>query len=239
MHTRVLFLVLFLIFALAVILGPASADYLNDSWLRERSEKYLTGEDRTVPVGENLRFMLKRLLPDSVSVDPDNITVGVRPPLQIPRSLEAVSDSVDSENGVVMRKQEIPGLRLERYHFIPIEDYSRERLGESLLSTWRDNKSRMVNWSDSEKKSGGAADLDFALPVGKRFEQLVGGKTRLDINGSQTITFSGKSEYDEGQIETSLTKNSSFPSLSMKQEPQFSIRGQVGDRITVDIKQES
>ncbi len=238
MRKHVLFSFFFLIFASGILFGPASAQYLNDSWLNDRSEELLSGEDRTVPAGDLLRLSIKRLLPDSASVDPDNLTVGLRLPEKMPRPLIAVTDSVDSEEKVVVRTREVPGLRMEYYHFIPLPDYARETLDESLLNSWRDNTRRMALWEAGEKR-GGAADLNFALPVGKRFEQLVGGKTRLDINGSQTITFSGKSEYDEGQIETSLTKNSSFPSLSMKQEPQFSIRGQVGDRITVDIKQES
>ncbi len=80
MYKRGLFLFLFFIVALAGFLRSALAQYLNDSWVRERSEKYLSGEDRTVPVGDDLRFMLKRLLPDSVTVDPNNMTVGLRPP---------------------------------------------------------------------------------------------------------------------------------------------------------------
>lgn len=222
---------------MGLLLAPASAEYLNDSWLRDRSEKYLEGEDQTIPAGDDLRFTAKRLFPDSIAIDTDHLTIGLRPPSLIPKSSFTVIDSVDSGRFRIVRRKEIPGLLVEKYYFIPFEEYSRENLEKSLVSNWRDNKSRVNKWVAGEK-DGGITDLDFALPVGKRFEKFMGGKTRLDINGSQTITFSGKSEYDEGQIETSLSKNTSFPSLSMKQEPQFSIRGSVGDRITVDIKQE-
>lgn len=239
MRKHVLFSLISLIFASGIVFGPASAQYLNDSWLNDRSEEYLSGEDRTVPAGDQLRLTIKRVMPDSASVDPDHLTIGLRPPVKVPKPLITFTDSVDSGEKVVVRTREIPGLRVEHYYFIPLPEYAGETLEKSLLDNWRNNTGRMTNWQSGDQKSGGVASLDFALPVGKRFEQLVGGKTRLDINGSQTITFSGKSEYDEGQIETSLTKNSSFPSLSMKQEPQFSIRGQVGDRISVDIKQES
>lgn len=221
-----------------LIVFPAFADYLNDSRIREKSDQYLSGETLTIPHGDNLLFMMKRFLPDSAAVDSENLTVGVRPSITVPPPRFSVTDSVDSEHFRVVRQYEIHGLEVENYHFIPLDEYAKDNLERSLLSTWRDNKSRMSSWT-AEKKGGGITDLDFAIPVGKRFEQLVGGKTRLDINGSQTITFAGKSEYDAGRIETSLTKNSAFPSLSMKQEPQFTIRGMVGDRITVDIKQES
>ncbi len=229
--------VLFIITGVLLVL-PAFADYLNDTRIRERSERWLEGEDYSVPHGDNLLFMMKRYMADSIKVDTDHITVGVRPPVRVPPPLYTSSDSVDSANLRVLRQNEIKGFQVRDYQFIPIEDYMRENLEKSLLTTWRNNNGRMASWT-ADKKSGGVTDLDFAIPVGKRFERFVGGKTRLDINGSQTITFSGKSEYDEGQIETSLTKNSAFPSLSMKQEPQFSIRGMVGERITVDIKQES
>lgn len=228
---------LFFCFCILFVL-PAFAEYLNDTRLREKSDKYLSGETLTIPHGDNLLYTLKRLFPDSTGVDPENLTIGVRPNLLIPPPQFTVTDSVDSEHFRVLRQREIRGLEVEKYHYIPLDEYAKDNLFKSLLSTWRDNKGRMTNWT-AEKKSGGITDLDFAIPVGKRFEQFVGGKTRLDINGSQTITFAGKSEYDEGRVETSLTKNSAFPSLSMKQEPQFTIRGMVGDRITVDIKQES
>jgi hypothetical protein len=229
--------VLFSCVSLLMVL-PAFAQYLNDTRLHDKSDGFLSGETQSIPHGDNLLFSMKRYLPDSTAVDPENITVGVHPNIKVPPPRFTVVDSVDSENLRVLRTLERGGSQAEEYHFIPLEEYTRENLDKSLLSTWRDNKARMTGWTPSEK-GGGIADLDFAIPVGKRFEQLVGGKTRLDINGSQTITFSGKSEYDEGRVETSLTKNSSFPSLSMKQEPQFTIRGMVGDRITVDIKQES
>ncbi len=222
---------------LGLFLVPASAEYLNDSWLKEKSEKILSGESYAIPVGEDFRFMLKRMFPDSTGVDPDNLTIGLRSPSPLPRTFYTEVDSVDSENLRVVRRNELPGLQVEHYHFIPFEEYARKNLDLSLLSNWRNNSARMTNWVGGEK-GGGISDLDFALPVGKRLEKIMGGKTRLDINGSQTITFSGTSDYYEGKISTSLTKNSSFPSLSMKQEPQFSIRGSVGERITVDIKQD-
>ena len=74
--------------------------------------------------------------------------------------------------------------------------------------------------------------------MGSTFARFVGGDTRLIIDGSQRIEFTGSSQWTEGQIETAASRNSSFPSLTMKQEPRFKIRGQVGDRITVDIQQD-
>lgn len=222
---------------LGIFLVPASAEYLNDTWLKEKSDKILSGESYAIPAGEDLRFKMKRLFPDSLGIDPDNLTIGIRPQYALPHTFYTQVDSVDSENRQVIRRNELRGLQVEHYYSIPFDEYAKKNLDLSLLTGWRNNTTRISGWVAGEK-SGGITDLDFALPVGKRFEKIMGGKTRLDINGSQTITFSGKSEYDEGVVSSSITKNSSFPSLTMKQEPQFSIRGSVGERITVDIKQD-
>lgn len=236
MGRHVLFLLAGCLVLLGILLIPAAAeDYTNDSWIQKKSDKYLSGESYTVPAGDDLLYLLKKNASDSLDVR--DITIGVRPKVKIPPTASVVKDSIDSQNSRAVRQTLIPGLKVEKYYFIPFSEYARKNLEESLFATWRNNAQRMAGWT-AEKKSGGLSDLDFSLPVGRRFEQLLGGKTRLDINGSQTITFSGRSEYDKGQISTSVSKNSTFPSLTMKQEPQFSIRGMVGDHIEIDIKQD-
>ncbi|MFA6471216.1 MAG: cell surface protein SprA [Candidatus Latescibacterota bacterium] len=237
MSKYVLFLLAGCFILLGILLIPAAAeDYTNDTWIQKKSDKYLSGESYSVPVGDEYLYLFGKGAQDSLDID--NVTVGIRPRTKIPLTATVVKDSIDSQNSRAVRQTLIPGLQVEKYYFIPFSEYAKKNLDASLESTWSNNSQRMTEWS-SEKKSGGITDLDFSLPVGKRFEQLLGGKTRLNINGSQTITFSGKSEYDEGEISTSVSKNSSFPSLTMKQEPQFSIQGMVGDRIEIDIKQDS
>jgi hypothetical protein len=236
MGKYVLFLLAGCLFLLGIFFLPAAAqDFFNETWIQKKSDTFISGKSYSVPVGDDFLYLLKKGSSDSL--DSNDITVGIRYPNQIPFSPSAVKDSVDSQNSRVVRQTLIPGLKVEKYYFIPFDEYSQKNLDNSLDSAWQNNTQRMANWS-SEKKSGGMTDLDFSLPVGKRFEQLIGGKTRLNINGSQTITFSGRSEYDEGEISTSVSRNSTFPSLTMKQEPQFSIQGMVGDRIEIDIKQD-
>ncbi|MCE5248906.1 cell surface protein SprA [bacterium] len=225
--------------ALTVFLAvTVSAEYFNGTWLERKSESYVNGEDYDIRPDEELIRFMKESAPEEA--DLSHYTIGIRPPDKFPRPLSTVKDSLEINESRVMRKTQIPGIRIEKYYFIPLESFKAESMENKFDTLWQKNDSRISKWSsEGSTKGTSVSDLKFALPVGGRFEKFVGGQTRLDINGSQKITFSGRSEWTEGQIETSASKNSSFPALTMKQEPRFSIRGNVGERVTVDIQQDA
>ncbi|MFC1607195.1 cell surface protein SprA [Candidatus Latescibacterota bacterium] len=239
MYKYVYFVVHIFVFCCAGLPSQIHAQFINTERIRDKVDLRLEGEDYDIKPDEYYIETFQEFS-DQESI-PDLFTVGIRPPKKFPQPLTAVTDSIDINNAKVRRKTEIPGIRVEKYYFMPLEDYKQERFKVQRETLWGKNDTRMRKWGGDSTKDEGTnlSDLQFALPVGQRFESIVGGKTRLDISGRQKITFSGKSEWTEGQIETSVSKNSSFPSLTMKQEPQFSISGNVGDRITIDVKQDS
>ena len=213
---------------------PAGAEYFDIRWY-----------DRVLKARSKVIFPDKPLLPGTIDTEDAGkegggrlVPFGLPSPPMIKKPVKTVTDSIDIANNRVRRINSIPGLRVENYYFISFDDFFREHIENTNSLLWeKERKKRMNEWT--VERTGGVSDLDFVLPVGKRFEGLIGGKTNVRIDGQQRIEFSGKSEYDEGVIETATTKNTSFPSLTMKQEPRFSIQGNVGDRITVDIKQDT
>jgi len=236
---RYVFSAVLLSLALTVLVPlTVSAQYFNSGHLDRKAEAYVNGDDYEMQVDESLLDLIKSMsLEDLDDSDILPVTVGIRPPTEFPKPLSTVTDSLEVQHSRIRRTTEIPGIRLEKYQFISLEDYVAKSLEDRQDAIWGKNTSRMSKWG-SQEGGGGITDLDFALPVGERFQEIMGGRTSLNIDGSQKITFSGKSEWTEGQIETSASKNSSFPALTMKQEPQFNIRGNVGERITVDIQQD-
>lgn len=209
----------------------AFADFFNQSLLRERTEYNLQHREEVyVTSGDSLI---------AYPAAPDR-RIMLHPPRDWAQPEISYSDTIKYEQGQVKRMREIEGLRVEPYRIIPLDEYIQENFESNFERRWADNTRRKAAWEDTESSTGGggAADLDFSLPVGRTFARFVGGDTRLIIDGSQRIEFTGTSEWTEGQIETAAARNSSFPSLTMKQEPRFKIRGQVGDRISVDIQQD-
>jgi len=224
-----------LIFCIVISLVPSGlvlAGYLNNTWFEQKLKA--ERDNYFIKTGKNPG---EKATPEQS--DNETPAFRIRPPEDIIKSIITTTDSIDVENARVRRQYEIPGLRVEKYYFMPIEDYVTDKFNKKTDTLWKaEVKKRMKDWAKRED-SGGVTDLDFVIPVGQRFESLMGGKTNIKIDGSQRIEFSGKSEFNEGVIETATTKNSTFPSLTMKQEPKFSIRGNIGDRISVDIKQDS
>ncbi|MFC1541080.1 cell surface protein SprA [Candidatus Latescibacterota bacterium] len=232
MYRYVLFFIICILIILESFSGWVSADFFDSSWYEKRLERE-----------RNSKFNIagESLFGENYQAQSDSIVAFSRilPPKRILRPLTATVDSVDFESSRVRKLTEIPGLKVEKYYFVPLNDYIQENLDKNRDIIWLDSvKNQMKTWT-SDKKAEGITDLNFVIPVGSGFENFVGGSTNINIDGSERIEFSGKSEFDEGVIETATSKNSTFPSLTMKQEPKFTIRGNIGDRITVDIKQDS
>ena len=61
----------------------------------------------------------------------------------------------------------------------------------------------------------------------------------LALNGSRTIIISGKSEWTDGEVQTSFGRSSKFPSLGIEQESDFTVEGKVGELINIRIDQDT
>jgi hypothetical protein len=217
---------------LALLAGfPASAQVFNDDLVRSRADSLLSHSFTPVPDPAD-RFGPPEFPPR------DAYFPGFKPPKDYLKPRYTYEDSIDVTTGRIKRFRDIRGLRVEPYAFPTVDEYMKNRLSDNYYNLWGDNTSRMREWTDDSVSGGGLADLDFVVPGSKALERFIGGETRININGSMRVTFSGRSEWTEGQVETSVSKNSSFPSLTMKQEPRFQIKGTIADRITVDIKQD-
>jgi len=212
-------------------------DFFNDSLLRGKTRTLTTPPVPALPApGERLETYNERRLSD----DHTELSFpGLQPKKNYLEPPVSYSDSININTLRINKMREIMGLRREPYFVAPVDSYIERMLRDEFTKSWKGDKKRMGGWSEASKESqkGGITDLEFVIPGSKTLERFVGGETRINIDGREKITFSGRSEWTEGQIETSVSKNSSFPSLTMKQEPSFRINGDVG-RIHVDIKQD-
>ncbi len=73
----------------------------------------------------------------------------------------------------------------------------------------------------------------------RRFDKIFGeGGANLKITGYRRITFSGRSQWQDG-AESDLFRQSKFPSLNMEQISRFDITGTIGSKITVSVSQDN
>jgi hypothetical protein len=215
----------------ALVTVSFGEDFFNDQWYNQRRETEARDTRQTI---DGRRIGEPRTEEGAVP----GPYVNLYPSGHIVKATVTITDSVDVEKGVVRHRREIPGIEIERYYYIPIDEFILKNLEFNRNRVWnKEREKRMKEWQATEK--GGLTNLDLVIPVGKRFERLVGGTANINIDGSQRIEFSGRSEYDEGVIATATNTNNKFPSLTMKQEPKFTIRGNIGERLKIDIKQDT
>ncbi|HUT63366.1 MAG TPA: hypothetical protein VMZ04_05350, partial [Anaerolineae bacterium] len=227
MDKYIFFTIICLISAL-FIASYALADYFDSTLLLQNSKHIIFNNIYDIPtVADSLN------LPDKTSSG--YFSNSIPPRKDISKPDVTFTDSIKIEQNYVKRMREVKGLKTDVFSLVSLNTYLEKNLKKSFNAQWQNNSNRIGKWTGTKK--GSISDLDLVLPS-QALARFLGGQTRLNIDGSQKITFSGRSEWTEGQIETSISKNSSFPSLTMKQEPQFRIQGIIADRITVDIKQD-
>lgn len=111
-------------------------------------------------------------------------------------------------------------------------DYKMHALKNSSMQSL---VSRSINDARRGNKRQGLS-IGVALP--KRFDQFFGeGGGNLRVSGYRRITFSGRSQWTDGQSE--LFRPSKFPSLNMEQVYRFDITGTIGSKISVKVSEDS
>jgi hypothetical protein len=118
------------------------------------------------------------------------------------------------------------------------DSYRRWLLDCQSRRLWRDSYSAQAKKTG---KGGGGSLLQFQIPfeVPRLAKSIMGeGGAGLKVTGYRKISFSGNSQWDD-QTSIATRKQSRFPSLNMEQQSSFTIGGNIGSKIFVDVNQDS
>jgi len=129
-----------------------------------------------------------------------------------------------------------PAISMNRDEYLGLEYvHQRRRLWHQHLR--QQFRSSAVRQLRQEKRR---FQWSVPFPESRTLRRIIGeeGPT-LSLNGSRTITISGKSEWTEGEVQTAAGRPSKFPSLSMDQESKFTVEGRVGELINIRINQDT
>ena len=80
--------------------------------------------------------------------------------------------------------------------------------------------------------------IEIPLPKSKALSSIIGEKGKLDVGGSEKITFGGRQTFVSGE-EYQTTGQSYFPELEMKQELKVNLDGSVGEKLHILIDHDS
>ncbi|UCC78725.1 MAG: cell surface protein SprA [Candidatus Zixiibacteriota bacterium] len=145
-----------------------------------------------------------------------------------------------SENGRYIIFQDYYGVdKLSSFQIIGLKNYIDHRVSVVFAESW---KKDLKGELGKEGKEGGEAAVQIDIPwePPKLVQSIIGeGKSNIRVSGMRSISFSGRSEWEDGLENTGTFKQSKFPTLQMEQKSRFKVTGTIGSKITVEVDQDS
>jgi len=152
-----------------------------------------------------------------------------------------ISVSVDPITGVVRESYQEQGVDLREPLVARDLDYNGVMTRRTTRRLWQDKfrNSRSIPLN-ATRAQGGLFRLELPVRLPKAVRSIVGeGAPNLEVTGSETITLSGKSDWNakQSQYSSELKRPGAFPSFEMKQDLNVNLTGSIGDKIKVDVDQ--
>ncbi len=113
------------------------------------------------------------------------------------------------------------------------------RKKDAFVESWKyDLKTQLGKAAKDGDK--GAVQIDIPWEPPRLISGIIGeGRSNIKVTGTRSITFSGKSQWEDGLVNTGTFKQSKFPVLQMEQKSRFKVTGTIGSKITVEVDQDS
>lgn len=125
---------------------------------------------------------------------------------------------------------------------VEMDDYLALEYRDEQRQIWRKLVRRDFRSTALAQRRRKGSRFEWTVPFSapKPLQRFIGDEgPSLRLNGSRTIIISGKSEWTDGQVQTSYGRPSKFPSLAIDQESKFTVEGKVGELINVRINQDT
>jgi hypothetical protein len=147
-------------------------------------------------------------------------------------------DVVDPERGLVTVRQTVAGADVAPEWMATLAACARAAGAASARIAWRE----AIRKKQAEAARAHAADvLSIELPVDfpDAVARAIGQGARLNLSGSERITFSGTSTILEGGPQFESGDPGLFPDLDIKQQLRLNLDGTIGEKIHVLVNHDS
>ncbi|RPJ49301.1 MAG: hypothetical protein EHM19_00615, partial [Candidatus Latescibacterota bacterium] len=144
---------------------------------------------------------------------------------------------VDLRRNLVIVERTREGLPLVHPWVASMDDYLAEIQGAGtrldLIKSGRAVQSRAV--------AGGASGLNIDLPVRfpRTLSRIIGQGANIQVSGSESITFSGETQYFIMDRDNESGGQRKFPELDMRQQLQINLTGTIGEKVKVEVQHNS
>jgi hypothetical protein len=121
-------------------------------------------------------------------------------------------------------------------------EYSEEMTRTGFNRTWREETSRTLHSTADgvSRKKDGLVNFDLPFQLPKGLSSIFGeGAPNLRVSGSEQITIGGTSSWRVDEQQREGRQRSKFPTLEMRQQLNVRLNGTIGDKLHIDINQNS
>ncbi len=145
---------------------------------------------------------------------------------------------VEYEHGFVCIAENRGQYQLYKPLFLSLPSYTSVSNRLQMDYQWRKNLNR--HFLSGGGGSRGLLEWEIPVKFPKMVSKIIGeGGPALKVQGYRKISFSGRSMWEDGLVNTATSRQSKFPSLHMEQYSSFTITGTIGSKISVKVDQDS
>ena len=146
---------------------------------------------------------------------------------------------VDPENRIITFEETVHGLEIRSPLIYDLSAFVKVRTSEGLPRLLRKHWTEGSVGAEERGSGRGGINIDIPVKFPRALTRIIGEGGGLRITGYRKISFSGRSEWTEGDVLTATHRPSKFPALVMEQRSQFKIEGTIGEKIHVYVDQDS
>lgn len=147
---------------------------------------------------------------------------------------------LDAKSATVSVRETLHTLLFRLPYVASIEAYKNERLAYEQRWLWSQAAGQAVYMQDVEGRAGpGGLNVDIPVPIkSKAFQTIFGGSSvGLNVQGDIRI-FGGFRNENRSEVRTTNIRGSNT-SFKMNQTQRFTVTGRIGEKVTVNVDQDS
>ena len=146
---------------------------------------------------------------------------------------------IDSPNAYVIVREVVAGGEIRPPVALTLDEYQSMMVEEHMRRYWREENIRLLTQEGREQARAGALNLDIPVKIkSKAFQKIFGGdKVGLSVSGDIRIQAGVRNE-DRSEVRSAITRGSNT-NFKMQQTQRFTVTGRIGDKVTVNVDQDS
>lgn len=139
---------------------------------------------------------------------------------------------------LILTEQRKDGLLLGILDVKTVDETLKECVRKELKEYWI-GKVKSVSASGSPSRGGLIPVIEIPIKFPAPIAGIFGEGGRLEIGGSQSITFGGSKNYTVEAVPDPNLRQTWFPDLKMEQHLKVNVKGTIGEKLSVDVDHDS